>query len=508
MEGNMFSNFLIWLSGLTPKNQLSDIEKDRLKSLGLVNFLSSLLFIASILYITESIYGLSFILIIPIFILGFYFSLIEKIIGSFSYTEKGIKRAFAIIFRGVISILIAILVSTILQLSIFKDEINNYFIQSEEKNIENQFLSNSKLNQDLYYKRIVSLDDRLRRLKSERDMEIAGASSHGTPAGIGRLAKKLSFEIANIESEISRLNDEMISNEKDLQRNAQELKLNKKPLNKYDIIAKTVGLSNLIEQSSTVKLLSAAITVLFICIELTPVILLLTLYNGTYKNQQFIDLDAVHSHKMEDQNVTKLIQPNDDVNQTTACQNLKTGNADPSFESYFLEIKETLESHAKLADMKASRSLDKGLFYASFGFLFFLTSILSWQIVLWLNNYKLENGMMAGILSCGFLFVFVEFISAWFLKQYRHFVDTSTYLIKVKSTIDRYYLSYLLIKDNNTDDDQQMLKHLPDLLALLKENINWPNTLSYENKNTSYAKEHIESLAGIKEMMKEYSKKE
>ncbi|MDH8179558.1 hypothetical protein QIG81_27635, partial [Klebsiella pneumoniae] len=76
-----------------------------------------------------------------------------------------------------------------------------------------------------------------------------------------------------------------------------------------------------------------------------------------------------------------------------------------------------------------------GTSYSKGGITFFITSIIVWQVLSWLTGFKEQY--IYGMISCSLLFIFIEFLSAWFLKQYRHFVDTSTYHIKVKSIFDK-----------------------------------------------------------------------
>jgi len=127
-----------------------------------------------------------------------------------------------------------------------------------------------------------------------------------------------------------------------------------------------------------------------------------------------------------------------------------------SFEEYFDSLSSILEEQAQTADEKASILLDKGTAYSRNGILFFLATIIAWQVVAIIYGFEPQH--IYGIVSCSLLFVFIEFLSAWFLKQYRHYVDTSTYLIKVKSIFDRYMLAYLASADS--DEEQRKYSSL------------------------------------------------
>jgi hypothetical protein len=173
-----------------------------------------------------------------------------------------------------------------------------------------------------------------------------------------------------------------------------------------------------------------------------------------------------------------------------------------SFEDYFNIIRTTLEEKAAIADQKASVLLDKGTSYSKGGITFFIISILIWQTLSWIKGF--ETQFIYGIASCSILFIFIEFLSAWFLKQYRQFVDTSTYLIKVKSIFDRYMLAYLLLKEASGDKKEKLFEALP----LLQEDIKWPETYLLKNGDISFAKETMETMAYLLKTMKEIAKDE
>lgn len=179
------------------------------------------------------------------------------------------------------------------------------------------------------------------------------------------------------------------------------------------------------------------------------------------------------------------------VNMTRKEQSQSDTEIYSSFSSYFNSIKYLLEEQARVADQKASILLDKGTSYSKGGITFFIISIISWQILSWSGGFKEQY--IYGIVSCSLLFIFIEFLSAWFLKQYRHFVDTSTYLIKVKSIFDRYMLSYLTVQHLSSSSDDNKAKY-QKMLTLLSEDIKWPESYLLKNGDISFAKEAMETM--------------
>ena len=170
-----------------------------------------------------------------------------------------------------------------------------------------------------------------------------------------------------------------------------------------------------------------------------------------------------------------------------------------SFESYFYEIRKVFLEQAHIADKKASALLDKGTSYSKGGITFFLASILIWQFLFWLTGFK--DHYIYGLVSCSLLFIFVEFLAAWFLKQYRHFVDTSTYLIKVKSIFDRYMMSYLAIKSLGSERGNEEVKYQA-MIKVLEDDIKWPETYLLKNGDVSFAKEALETMTHFAKAMR------
>ena len=155
-----------------------------------------------------------------------------------------------------------------------------------------------------------------------------------------------------------------------------------------------------------------------------------------------------------------------------------------SFSNYFDGIRTLLENKSTDADEKASILLDKGIAYSRFGIILFIASIVLWQGLSLFTGFKEQY--IYGIVSCSLLFVFVEFLSAWFLRQYRNYVDTSTYIIKIKSIFDRYMLSYLAIHDSDKD--------ISSLAIILSDDIKWPETYLMKNADIGFAKEAMEAM--------------
>ena len=161
-----------------------------------------------------------------------------------------------------------------------------------------------------------------------------------------------------------------------------------------------------------------------------------------------------------------------------------------SFHSYFNSIIISLNEQIDIADRKASLLLDKGTSYSRNGIYLYVFIIVLWQAITWITD--LQTRHIYGIASCSLLFIFIEFLSAWFLKQYRHFVDTSTYLIKLRSTLERYILTYLALKEVKANGG-----NFDPLIDLLKSEIKWPEMAQKGMQDVSAPKELIDSLSNL-----------
>ncbi|HIJ91664.1 MAG TPA: hypothetical protein HPP95_12545 [Deltaproteobacteria bacterium] len=235
------------------------------------------------------------------------------------------------------------------------------------------------------------------------------------------------------------------------------------------------------------------------------------------REAKFSDVDARRRHTSDSPELMKVLreleelknqQANIDPNKIKELLNETKRKAVEdeaqkykSFSSYFNTIRNLLEDKATIADEKASILLDKGISYSKGGIFFFIVSIMAWQILSWSKGF--QEQFIYGIVSCSLLFVFIEFLSAWFLKQYRHFVDTSTYLIKVKSIFDRYMLSYLLCTN---DLPENALESHNILLETLGGEIKWPESYLLKNADISFAKEALDTMSHFAQTMKTEAK--
>jgi len=180
-------------------------------------------------------------------------------------------------------------------------------------------------------------------------------------------------------------------------------------------------------------------------------------------------------------------------------------NSSNQFYNHFIGITRELEERASNAEEKASLLLDKGTTYTIAGIVFFIISIITWQTVSWIKGFQTE--FIYGIVSCATLFIFIEFLSAWFLRQYRHFVDTATYLLKVKSIFDRFALVYFASDDISNELTEAKTEAIKTLLRMLEEQIKWPDSYLLKKPDTNFASEAVQAMTSLTKELRKSQKR-
>lgn len=160
------------------------------------------------------------------------------------------------------------------------------------------------------------------------------------------------------------------------------------------------------------------------------------------------------------------------------------------FYSYFWLIIAYLDNQIDASDQKASVLLQSGKRYIIAGIVLYIIAIIIWQALL--HSFNFDFKYIYGILGSSLLFIFIEFFGGWFLRQYKQFVDTSTYLIKIKSILQRYILAYLALKDAKEKEFE-----VNQLISMLQEEIKWPESYLLKKPDVNFAKECLETATNL-----------
>lgn len=215
----------------------------------------------------------------------------------------------------------------------------------------------------------------------------------------------------------------------------------------------------------------------------------------------FLDIDRNFNIRVEKpeapsivkNNVTNIALNRDEMDQDAVLEEFpqQSFGASSDFEYSISEIVEYLGNHIKLAESKASKLLDKGTTYLRRGLYFYIGSIILWQI--WGHFVSFDGLVIAGMISTSLAFVIIEFLAAWFLKQYRSFVDSSMAYMRVQSFFNRYLLLYYAARDFGEAEGQANLAK-GELLKVLSQEIKWPDLKDINANDFNYMVEAMGTM--------------
>ncbi|QLG94928.1 hypothetical protein HZF02_24635 [Pseudomonas yamanorum] len=255
-----------------------------------------------------------------------------------------------------------------------------------------------------------------------------------------------------------------------------------------------------------VLLILSAGFVLFIVLQFQEYI------SGQATSSSFVDIDERASSNRIDAQISELRYEflqfkatidNDSVqtlDEAKVDENKVEVHEFSAIEYYIHRLIKSLDKHIETSEKKASKLLDTGALYLRRGIYFYVASIFVWQIVA--HVWGVDKPLIYGVVSCSLTFLVVEFLAAWFLKQYRSFIDSSIQFMNVRSVFDRYLLSYYAIKEFSVDGSEGHAESKAQILRVLAEEIKWPEALNSKAGDMNHMVQMFESLAGILDKVK------
>ncbi|WP_143522386.1 hypothetical protein [Pseudomonas sp. 2822-17] len=170
-----------------------------------------------------------------------------------------------------------------------------------------------------------------------------------------------------------------------------------------------------------------------------------------------------------------------------------------SFESYCSSILKSLSAYATASENTANKLLDKGVAFMAGGLIFYVLVIVIWQI--FANFTHPDSSVMyVGMAACSTTFIVVEFLAAWFFKQYRYYVEVSMACLRVRSGYDRYLLGYYALREFKGESDEKIREQIT---AILKEDVKWPTYKSGAANDFNYMVESMSTAHTTLEKMKD-----
>lgn len=176
------------------------------------------------------------------------------------------------------------------------------------------------------------------------------------------------------------------------------------------------------------------------------------------------------------------------------------------FEQYISEILLSLSAYASSSEKTADKLLDKGVMFMTVGLVFYVVAIFLWQLVANLTSPD-AHVMYIGMAACSMTFIVIEFLAAWFFKQYRYYVEVSLSCLRVRSVYDRYLLSYYSLGIFSEDNQ---LSARDKMIEVLKEDVKWPTYKGAASNDFNYMMESMgaahTSLEKIRKVFKDSGK--
>ncbi len=136
------------------------------------------------------------------------------------------------------------------------------------------------------------------------------------------------------------------------------------------------------------------------------------------------------------------------------------------------------------------------MIYIKNGIFFYVLCIVVWQVYAALSS-GVTSFMIYGMVSCTLTFLVVEFLAAWFLRQYRSYVDASAHLVRVRSIFQRYLLSYLGMKEFAERDGSGLAKMRAEVLKVLSQEIKWPDPARGAKADFNHMNEMFDAVSQI-----------
>jgi hypothetical protein len=186
----------------------------------------------------------------------------------------------------------------------------------------------------------------------------------------------------------------------------------------------------------------------------------------------------------------------------------EAASTETSFEVYVSNILRSLSAYAASSEVTATKLLDKGVAFMAGGLVFYVLAIVIWQVFANLTKPD-AHVMYVGMIACSMTFVIVEFLAAWFFKQYRYYVEVSLSCLRVRSVYDRYLLGYYALREF---EGEEGIDARDRMMEVLKEDVNWPtykgsasNDFNYMIESMSTAHTSIEKFKNIFQQKKDES---
>lgn len=165
------------------------------------------------------------------------------------------------------------------------------------------------------------------------------------------------------------------------------------------------------------------------------------------------------------------------------------------FELYANAVVKTFDERINFSENKASQLLNRGQWLMGFGVVFYIGAIVFWQIAVRAWGYS--HPLIAAMISCSLVFIVIEFLAAWFLRQYRSYIEASMAYLQVRSVYTNYLLTYYAVNQFGQDAENRST-----LVDMLGGEIKWPAFKELSKNDFNYMAESISGFSMVLEKLK------
>jgi hypothetical protein len=526
------TTFFWWCSGAEVEllRQLPS-EKQKYVSIGTTVFLTALLGALSGAYAFISVFQSMFLGVSLGIMWGILiFTLDRYAVSAVAKSSSPLKTLLSSFPSLLISVIISIVISTPLSLRIFEKQIQ---LEQTEQVHQSIFSVNSEYGkqQKIIQAQIDTLQSEIHQKQAEvflREREFMNEMSGANGSriqGYGAIAdfKRNLFDDARRDYTITKAhNDSLISS-----LNTQIVSLNEKMSltaklysSQLTFIDMIQAFTSLREKNNTIYLASIFLMLIFILVSTAPIFIQILSMEGPYNDYVQIR-DKIQNNRFfvseqEQQNdgnelkleVEELKKKFDDFSTVKIdkminelVEQKKPSHQNITFQSYFNKMLDTLSNEADKIEKKAKDFFWQGMVFSIMGIL-----VASGFLVFWINYFSIKRFELYDIfelISGTIIILLIEFLGAWFLKQYKVLSEKSLHILKIKSSLDRYLLSYLAINEFATSDKRE--SYLNQLLSTLDKDLRFPPDPSTSH-DTSFAQEAFSSISNLTDTIKNISK--
>lgn len=447
---------------------------------------------------------------------------LNKYIISINTRSTSFRKTVISFIPGILlSTIISLTISRPLSLILFKKEINYEYLRMARESI---FSDTSVYGIQLVSikQRIDSLESRLQAKnyelsRRENDYMNEFSGTRGSQiAGDGRIVafKRMQYETAKREyedfrgkcdSSIAILNvrasniiKAQISDERQL-------------TSTTSFISKLSVLAHLKKRDPTINLLDLFISLIILLISLIPILTQILVRKGPYNAVAEIR-ERMHlsgpitsrnelEHRSEriDAEIEGLKERFKDIDPKIVDkmleQKLDQTNLSPldfNFQFYFQQIVESFVDESAKSEKKAKEFFRLGIIISIMGIVSAIALLLFWLD--YFKGNKFEMTQIFEVVSGTIVVMLIEFLGAWFLKQYKTLSSRSLHILKSKAVLDRLFLSYLAIGEFTTTNTRE--QYLTQFLMTLDKDLLFPLE-PLNNRNTSFMHEAISSISNL-----------